>query len=82
MFFNNIGGDAVYTAELKSRSREQLRGNWAVAIGTILVANIILDINLWYKATSELGIEGLSYSLNLVSLLLGGLYQLDYVDFY
>ena len=72
MFFNNIGGDAVYTAELKSRSREQLRGNWAVAIGIILVANIILDINLWYKATSELGIEGLSYSSNLVSLLLGG----------
>ena len=62
----------MYTAELKSRSREQLRGNWAVAIGTILVANIILDINLWYKATSELGIEGLSYSSNLVSLLLGG----------
>ncbi|WP_195987130.1 YciC family protein [Clostridium sp. D53t1_180928_C8] len=60
------------TAELKSRAREQIRGKWAVAIGTVLVANIILEGGVAYKVTSKLGIEGLSYSLDLISLLLGG----------
>ena len=60
------------TAELKSRAKEQLRGKWAIAVGTVLVANIILELDVGYKAASELGIEGLSYSLDLITLLLGG----------
>lgn len=60
------------TAELKSRAKEQLRGKWAVAIGTVLVANIILEVDVGYKIASKLGMEGLSYSLDLITLLLGG----------
>ncbi|MEN8078240.1 DUF975 family protein [Clostridioides difficile] len=60
------------TAELKSRAKEQLRGRWAVAIGTVLVANIILELNVSYKVASGFGMEGLSYSLDLIPLLLGG----------
>ncbi|MBM6818843.1 MAG: DUF975 family protein [Clostridium sp.] len=60
------------TAELKSRAKEQLRGKWAIAVGTVLVANIILEVDVGYKVASKLGIEGLSYSLDLIALLLGG----------
>lgn len=60
------------TAELKSRAKEQLRGRWAVAIGTVLVANIILELNVSYKVAAGFGMEGLSYSLDLIPLLLGG----------
>ena len=60
------------TAELKSRAKEQLRGKWAVAIGTVLVANIILEVDVGYKIVSKLGMEGLSYSLDLINLLLAG----------
>lgn len=60
------------TAELKSRAKEQLRGKWAVAIGTVLIANIILELDAGYKVTSKLGMEGVSYSLDLIALLLGG----------
>jgi uncharacterized membrane protein len=62
----------VDTAELKSRAKEQLRGKWAIAVGTVLVANIILEVDIGYKVASKLGIEGLSYSLDLIALLLGG----------
>ena len=60
------------TAELKSRAKEQLRGKWAIAVGTVLVANIILEVDVGYKVASKLGIEVLSYSLDLIALLLGG----------
>ena len=60
------------TAELKGRAKEQLRGNWAVAIGTALVSNIILQVEMGYKVASKLGMDGLSYSLDLITLLLGG----------
>ena len=60
------------TAQLKSRAKEQIRGKWGVAIGTVLVANIILEVDFAYRVTSELGAEGLSYSINLIALLLGG----------
>ena len=60
------------TAELKSRAKEQLRGKWAIAVGTVLVANIILEVDVGYKVASKLGIKGLSYSLDLIALLLGG----------
>ena len=60
------------TAQLKSRAKEQIRGKWGVAIGTVLFANIILEVDFAYRVTSELGAEGLSYSINLIALLLGG----------
>ena len=60
------------TAELKSKAKEQIRGKWAVAIGTVLISNIILELDIGYKTASELGIEGLSYSLDLITVLLGG----------
>jgi len=62
----------VDTAQLKSRAKEQIRGKWGVAIGTVLFANIILEVDFAYRVTSELGAEGLSYSINLIALLLGG----------
>lgn len=60
------------TAELKSRAKEQLRGKWGIAIATVLVANIILEANIGYKVASRLNLEGISYSIDLISLLLGG----------
>lgn len=60
------------TAQLKSRAKEPIRGKWGVAIGTVLFANIILEVDFAYRVTSELGAEGLSYSINLIALLLGG----------
>lgn len=69
------------TAELKSRAKEQLRGRWAVAIGTVLVANIILDVNVSYKVVSRFGMEGLSYSLDLIALLLGGVISMGLCRF-
>ena len=60
------------TAQLKSRAKEQIRGKWGVAIGTVLFANIILEVDFAYRVTAELGAEGLSYSINLIALLLGG----------
>ena len=60
------------TVQLKSRAKEQIRGKWGVAIGTVLFANIILEVDFAYRVTSELGAEGLSYSINLIALLLGG----------
>ena len=60
------------TAELKGRAKEQLRGNWAVAIGTVFVSNIILQVEMGYKVASKLGLNGMSYSLDLITLLLGG----------
>lgn len=60
------------TAELKKRAKEQLRGRWALAIGTVLVANIIIESDVYYKAASTFGVEGLSYTFDLISLLLGG----------
>ena len=62
----------MYTAELKSRAKEQLKGNWAIAIGTVLVANIIMQANTVFKVISNLDSDGLTYSLDLVVLLLSG----------
>ena len=47
------------TAQLKSRAKEQIRGKWGVAIGTVLFANIILEVDFAYRVTSVLGAEGL-----------------------
>ena len=69
------------TAQLKSRAKEQIRGKWGVAIGTVLFANIILEVDFAYRVTSELGAEGLSYSINLIALLLGGVISLGLCRF-
>lgn len=34
------------TAKLKSKAKEQLKGRWGVAVGTVLVANIFLSRNI------------------------------------
>lgn len=60
------------TAELKANAKEQLRGKWAVAIGTVLVANILIDSNVMYKVSQEFGVYGLGISFSLISLFLGG----------
>lgn len=60
------------TAELKRRAKEQLKGRWVIAIGTVLVASIILSSDVYYKVASTFGTEGLSYTFDLISLLLGG----------
>ncbi len=59
-------------AELKFRAKEQLRGNWGIAIGTVLVAAIITDLDLVYKIGSRFGINSISYSLNFLDIFLGG----------
>ena len=37
-----------------------------------MVSDIILQVELGYKVASKLGMDGLSYSLDLITLLLGG----------
>ena len=48
------------TAELKANAKEQLRGKWAVAIATVLVANILIDSDVMYKVSEKFGLIGLS----------------------
>ena len=60
------------TTELKANAKEQLRGKWAVAIGTVLVANILIDSDVMYKVSEKFGLIGLSISCSLISLFLGG----------
>lgn len=60
------------TSELKRRAKEQLRGRWVIAIGTVLVASIILSSDVYYKVASNFGTDDLSYTFNLISFLLGG----------
>ena len=50
------------TGELKANAREQLRGYWAVAVGTVLVATILIDSGALYKVSeyfdmAEIGIS-------------------------
>lgn len=58
-------------AELKIRAKEQLKGYWGIAIATILVAEIIINMSVAFKTTGVAG-EGISYSINIISLFLGG----------
>ena len=59
-------------AELKIRAKEQLKGFWGIAIATILVSYIITDLDIVYKVGSRFGMGNLSYSLDFLSIFLGG----------
>ena len=69
------------TAELKANAKEQLRGKWAVAIGTVLVANILIDSDVMYKVSDKFGLIGLSISCSLISLFLGGVISVGLCKF-
>lgn len=69
------------TAELKANAKEQLRGKWAVAIGTVLVANILIDSDVMYKISEKFGLIGLSISCSLISLFLGGVISVGLCKF-
>ena len=69
------------TAELKANAKEQLRGKWAVAIGTVLVANILIDSNVMYKVSQEFGVYGLGILFSLISLFLGGVISVGLSEF-
>ncbi|WP_196001419.1 YciC family protein [Clostridium sp. 1001271B_151109_B4] len=69
------------TAELKANAKEQLRGKWAVAIGTVLVANILIDSDVMYKVSEKFGLFGLSVSCSLISLFLGGVLSVGLCKF-
>ena len=69
------------TAELKANAKEQLRGKWAVAIGTVLVANILIDSDVIYKVSEKFGLIGLSISCSLISLFLGGVISVGLCKF-
>ena len=69
------------TAELKANAKEQLRGKWAVAIGTVLVANILIDSDVMYKVSEKFGLIGLSISCSLISLFLGGVISVGLCKF-
>ena len=68
-------------SELKMKSREQLRGNWGIAIGTVLLASIFLNTDIAYRVTTLLGMDGLSFSIDLISLLLGGVISVGLCKF-
>mgnify|MGYP001888114231 FL=1 len=69
------------TAELKANAKEQLRGKWAVAIATVLVANILIDSDVMYKVSEKFGLIGLSISCSLISLFLGGVISVGLCKF-
>ena len=69
------------TAELKANAKEQLRGKWAVAIATVLVANILIDSDVMYKISEKFGLIGLSISCSLISLFLGGVISVGLCKF-
>lgn len=60
--------------ELKNRAKDQLRGNWGIAIGGVLLAAIFIDFDIVYNIAERLGLERvtLSVSVNLLSIFLGG----------
>ena len=61
-------------AELKFRAKDQLRGNWGIAIGGVLLASIFIDFDCIYNIAERFGLEKvtLSVSVNLLSIFLGG----------
>ncbi|MDU3522657.1 MAG: YciC family protein [Clostridium saudiense] len=69
------------TAELKANAKEQLIGKWAVAIATVLVANILIDSDVMYKVSEKFGLIGLSISCSLISLFLGGVISVGLCKF-
>lgn len=61
-------------AELKSTAKEQLRGRWGLAIITVLVSNLIINSYNMSKGVDfviEIS-ENLTLTLNLISLIFGG----------
>lgn len=61
-------------SELKFRAKEQLRGNWGIAIGAVLLAAIFTDFDVIYNIGERFGLDGLTLSVpvNLLCLFLGG----------
>lgn len=63
------------SAELKSKAKEQLTGNWGIAIGAVLLAAVLTDFSITYdKISGIFGIEEvtLSNTINLLDIFLGG----------
>jgi uncharacterized membrane protein len=61
-------------AELKSTAKEQLRGRWGLAIITVIVSNLIINSYNMFKGVDfviEIS-ENLTLTLNLISLIFGG----------
>lgn len=60
--------------ELKYRAKDQLRGNWGIAIGGVLLAGIFIDVDIVYNIAERFGFERvtLSVPVNLLSIFLGG----------
>ena len=61
-------------SELKSTAKEQLRGRWGLAIITVLVSNLIINSYNMFKGVDfviEIS-ENLTLTLNLISLIFGG----------
>lgn len=58
--------------ELRRKSREQLTGNWPLAIGVTLVCSILMSLSVSGAASHDANRAGAYISMNLVNLLLGG----------
>ena len=61
------------TGELKANAREQLRGYWAVAVGTVLVATILIDSGALYKVSEYFDMAEIGISLFLGGVISVGL---------
>ena len=56
------------SAELKSKAKEQLAGNWGIAIGAVLLAAVLTDFSITYdKISGIFGIEEVTLS-NTINL--------------
>lgn len=71
----------ISRSEIKTMAKEQLRGNWGIAILTFLIYGIIISSSGFEKAIDRIPFMdsslatyyGLSISINIIALLLGGL---------
>lgn len=71
----------MQTSELKRRAKEQLRGKWGLAIGTVLVAQILLNINSINDGLVEAGIESFSTISSILTIALTGVISLGLCKF-
>ena len=58
--------------EIKYNSREQLRGNWGIAIAATFLVSFLLGLQFNYRSNDVLNFGFISFSINIVSLLFTG----------
>lgn len=59
-------------SEIKYNSREQLRGNWPIAIAATFLVSFLLGLQFNYRSNEILDLGFVRFSVNIISLLFTG----------